>query len=119
MQSHCAVLCSSVMGAAAVTLRAHEVQTRLGAAGGSCQWCDSHAQRVSFGRSGLSKMGTVYACLLLKAESPGVYIVHVLWAVTNLMRFFSLTQNRLWLWCFMVFFLSVNCRMELAKPPAS
>lgn len=72
-----------------------------GVAGGSCQWCDSHVQRVSLGGSGLSKMGT--GCLLLKAESSGVYVVHVLLAVTNLMSVFFLIQNILWLWCFMVF----------------
>lgn len=42
-------------------------------------------------------------CLLLKAESSGVYVVHVLLAVTNLMSVFFLIQNILWLWCFMFF----------------
>lgn len=45
-------------------------------------------------------------CLLVKAESSGVYIVHVLLVVTNLMRVFSLIQNILWLWHFMFLPLS-------------
>lgn len=109
MQSRCAVPSSSVSPRDAQQqlwpCEHMRCKPNCGVAGGSCQWCDSHVQRESFGRFGLSKMRTM--CLLLvKAESSGVYTVHVLLVVTNLMRVFSLIQNMLWLWRFIFLPLS-------------
>lgn len=92
--------------AAAVTLWAHEVQTKL--------WCGRRELSVVWLTLSMRALASlVYqrwelcvCCLLVKAESSGVYIVHVLLVVTNLMRVFSLIQNILWLWHFMFLPLS-------------
>ncbi|KAF2977221.1 hypothetical protein EK904_008007, partial [Melospiza melodia maxima] len=49
VQSHCAVPCSSVMQSSSCDCEHTRCKPSCGEAGGSCQWCDSHAQRVSFG----------------------------------------------------------------------